>query len=252
MHVEACIDFPEEEIDPADRACAARGARGHPRRTSRDLLDEARAGRGASRRPHGRARRAAQRGQVEPPQPPGGRGGRDRDARGRHDARLRSRDDPPRGRADPPHRYGGACANRATRSSGSASRAPGRPSRRPARRCSSPTPRTTAQDEEFANPRAHAAGPAHRAGDEQDRPGGARPRGRESRGGERISGSRPRPAKAWRAARVAARGGRLAAVVGGCLPGPRAPPGGACAKPPRTWPPLPNSTCKPLNYLQKI
>jgi tRNA modification GTPase len=43
VHVEACIDFPEEEIDPADRAAQAESL-GHIRRSLDELLSEARQG----------------------------------------------------------------------------------------------------------------------------------------------------------------------------------------------------------------
>ncbi len=132
MHVEACIDFPEEEIDPADREQqeataprAARRGRGRARRGA--------PGRGAARRPHRRARGPSQRRQVEPAQPPRRRRGRDRDAGRRHHARLRARHHRHRGRADPPRRHGGPARHRATRSSASASNAPGAPSNRRAR-----------------------------------------------------------------------------------------------------------------------
>ncbi len=88
MFTEATLDFPEEDIEFL-RAADARGrlARSSGRRLAR-CPGPGEAGRAPARRSHRRARRPAERRQVEPPQSARRRRGRDRHADRGHDARC--------------------------------------------------------------------------------------------------------------------------------------------------------------------
>ena len=113
VHVEACIDFPEEEIDPADRrwqhgklaaSCATR---------STHVARRGAAGRGAARRAHRRARRA-RRTSASRACSTGWRAKSSRSSRrfaGTTRDYVRATIDP-RGRADPPRRHRGPARDR--------------------------------------------------------------------------------------------------------------------------------------------
>ena len=91
-----CIAKTPRRASAQLRAGARRGARQEP------------AGQPAAQRHPRRARRPPERRQVEPAQPAGGRGARDRHADPRHHARCAARADPDRGRAAGRGRYRGA------------------------------------------------------------------------------------------------------------------------------------------------